>query len=146
MIILEELPEGYISDIIALADKLNLAQWTYKSYQDEASNANSIKLIMIDEHENLLAFLIGRCSNQKGNDAELFNIGVIPGFQRRGIASKLLERFLKLCSGTVWLEVRESNSSAVEFYQKHNFKVTGKRNNYYTLPTENALVMCLRRD
>ena len=39
------------------------------------------------------------------------------------------------------LEVREHNYDAIDLYHKCEFKVTGRRKNYYKNPTEDALLM-----
>ena len=41
------------------------------------------------------------------------------------------------------LDVRESNESAEAFYKKKGFVLDGVRKNYYTNPTENAILMSL---
>ncbi|MFQ9696265.1 MAG: GNAT family N-acetyltransferase, partial [Zhenhengia sp.] len=41
------------------------------------------------------------------------------------------------------LEVRESNEPAKSLYSLNGFKEIGKRKNYYTKPTEDALLMAL---
>jgi ribosomal-protein-alanine N-acetyltransferase len=42
------------------------------------------------------------------------------------------------------LEVRESNSPAISLYEKFGFLVEGKRKNFYSVPTEDALIMTKR--
>ena len=45
---------------------------------------------------------------------------------------------------SISLEVRESNAAAISLYSSFGFKVEGKRKDFYTKPTESALVMVLR--
>ena len=40
------------------------------------------------------------------------------------------------------LEVRAGNAAAQSLYRRHGFDVTGRRQQYYRNPTEDALVMC----
>ena len=42
---------------------------------------------------------------------------------------------------SVSLEVRQSNLSAQQLYEKSGFEVVGKRRNFYVNPTEDALIM-----
>jgi ribosomal-protein-alanine N-acetyltransferase len=42
---------------------------------------------------------------------------------------------------SIWLEVRESNTAALTFYQKNDFNRMYTRKNFYTNPSENAIVM-----
>jgi ribosomal-protein-alanine N-acetyltransferase len=38
------------------------------------------------------------------------------------------------------LEVRESNSAAIRLYEKHCFRLVGRRKDYYCGPSEDARV------
>lgn len=67
---------------------------------------------------------------------EIDYILVLEEYRKQGIGSKLLEYFDKDIS----LEVRESNKTAIEFYEKNGFKIVAKRNNYYK--GEDGLLMC----
>lgn len=72
---------------------------------------------------------------------ELLNLAVLPAFRRRGVASVLLMKLLQLQAGSAFLEVRESNQGARAFYALHGFHQVGLRRNYYSSPTENAIVL-----
>ena len=80
-------------------------------------------------------------------EAEITNFVVAKKFQRQGIALKLLQSCLEKLSAEnveqVFLEVRESNQSAIQLYQKSGFIKIGTRKNYYAQPKENALMMQL---
>jgi len=69
-------------------------------------------------------------------------------YQRKGIGTLLLNEFLinaqKLKINTVWLEVRELNKKAQNFYRSNGFVQAQKRINFYTHPSEDALVMRLK--
>jgi ribosomal-protein-alanine N-acetyltransferase len=41
------------------------------------------------------------------------------------------------------LEVRESHTAAVRLYEKTGFRIIGKRNGYYRMPHEDAVIMGL---
>lgn len=80
-------------------------------------------------------------------EAEITNFVVAKKFQRQGIALNLLQSCLEKMSTEnveqVFLEVRESNQSAIQLYKKSGFIKLGKRKNYYAQPKENALIMQL---
>ena len=42
------------------------------------------------------------------------------------------------------LEVRASNLTALQFYERHHFHATGRRAGYYTAPLDDALVLALK--
>lgn len=98
-----------------------------------------------------LGFIAGRVipsTGGSGSDAEIYNIGVGPAFQNRGIGSMLLRRFIETTRARgvdrIWLDVRMGNRVAIEFYLNHGFLGTGRRKAFYSDPLEDAIIMCLR--
>jgi ribosomal-protein-alanine N-acetyltransferase len=77
------------------------------------------------------------------------DIGVEPKCQGQGIGQSLLLHLIEQCQlkkiSHLWLEVRESNKSAIQLYDKHGFEQVDRRRNYYPTKkgTEDALLMCL---
>ena len=72
------------------------------------------------------------------------NVAVRPEYRRQGVADRLLDvfcRFGQAHLAFLTLEVRPSNTSAVALYEKHGFKEAGRRKDYYTDPTEDALLL-----
>jgi [ribosomal protein S18]-alanine N-acetyltransferase len=84
----------------------------------------------------VVAFLVTRALVE--NECEILNLAVAPAFRRRGIARQLLRDVLR---GTIFLEVRESNTAAREFYKSIGFKELGRRPAYYSDPLESGIVM-----
>ena len=76
-------------------------------------------------------------------ESEILNLAVAPAFRRLGIATALLRSTL-LPRFIHFLEVRESNVSALALYRKLGFKEIGRRRAYYRHPVETAIVMQMR--
>ena len=57
------------------------------------------------------------------------------------LIKELLRRAKALGLATVTLEVRAGNAAAIALYQKNGFVPVGRRKNYYTAPTEDAILM-----
>ena len=80
-----------------------------------------------------------------GNEAEILNLAVDPAKRHAGIASALcteaLADFRARGVASVFLEVRESNTAAIRFYEKQGFARTGVRPGYYRDPAESAVLM-----
>ena len=69
------------------------------------------------------------------------NVAVLPEYRRQGIAKMLIEKQLQNEMSFITLEVRESNENARSLYSKFGFIKVGERKNYYSEPTENAILM-----
>jgi ribosomal-protein-alanine N-acetyltransferase len=87
--------------------------------------------------------LVGFLASRKlaGGELEILNLAVAPDFRRRGIARSLWRNLLDSFSGSIFLEVRESNQPARTLYQSLGFQEVGRRPAYYGPPPETAIVM-----
>jgi ribosomal-protein-alanine N-acetyltransferase len=75
----------------------------------------------------------------------LENIAVLPPYRRQGVARTLLSALLlharSLLAERILLEVRASNQAAIRFYQASGFQTLARRRDYYSNPTEDALIL-----
>jgi ribosomal-protein-alanine N-acetyltransferase len=75
----------------------------------------------------------------------VMNVAVDPSYQRRGIATLLLERLFDRAARDsrrgYTLEVRISNTGAIKLYEALGFRARGVRRGYYTDNHEDALIM-----
>ena len=71
---------------------------------------------------------------------EILAIATIEECRNKDIAQELLN---KIKTKDIFLEVRESNQPAINFYKKNKFKEISIRKNYYSKPNENAIIMKL---
>lgn len=73
------------------------------------------------------------------DEATLFNIVIHPDYRHQGLAKKLLAELIDILLQKkihmIWLEVRESNLSAINLYRQLGFNDITIRKNYY--PTTN---------
>ena len=73
-------------------------------------------------------------------------IAVHPDIQRSGVGSELMNEMIKELKAkkvqTMTLEVRESNEKAINFYKKFGFKVSHKKEGYYS-NGEDAIYMIM---
>jgi ribosomal-protein-alanine N-acetyltransferase len=117
------------------------ANWTEQSLEEALTWAGGVPLVSESDGE-ITGFLLGR---QVGDEAEILNLGVLPAKRRRGEGAALLERalaeFRTRAVRRVFLEVRESNETAIGFYEKQEFSRTGRRPGYYREPAEAAVLM-----
>src|SRR5215813_12885801 len=87
----------------------------------------------------LQEFLVARRLAE--GESEILNLAVESGFRRKGVARDLFGAWLGEVSGSVFLEVRESNQTGRDFYQALGFKEVGRRPAYYNNPREAAIVL-----
>lgn len=125
----------------------NLSSWSIKDYKEEIDRPNSISLI-ITKDKCKCGFLIGRLINiETKREAEIYNIAIAKKFQNKSLGTTLLKEFIKMGQQNklenIFLEVRESNYTAINFYRKNNFVEIGKRPNFYNDPLEDGILMCL---
>ena len=91
------------------------------------------------EENCVVGYLVAR--TLAADEREILNLAVAPEFRRKGVARALLDSVLEGFRGAVFLEVRESNGIAREFYKSLGFKELSKRARYYDNPPETAIVM-----
>ena len=115
--------------------------WSRSMFASELAKPTSICLGAF-EGERLVGYIV----NSRYVDAwHVMNVAVDPRFQRRGIATQLLERLFELTADDerrgYTLEVRVSNDVAIRLYERAGFKPRGIRRGYYTDNREDALIM-----
>src|SRR4029077_20300374 len=79
------------------------------------------------------------------DEAEILNLAVDSAQRRRGMGSRLIEDVITATNAAgvkkIFLEVRDSNQGARNFYARAGFVETGRRREYYRQPLEDALVL-----
>ena len=90
-------------------------------------------------------YVVGGEKDDVCGDCELANIAVSPDFRRKGLARTLMSEMYRCAEeeycNEIFLEVRESNASALSLYISEEFEIYGRRKKYYTNPTEDALLL-----
>ena len=114
--------------------------WSAESFMSEVRKENGIVLCFMD-NKNVIALLSGYFAEGEG---DITSVAVEPDFRRKGLAQRIIEKFEKIIpdnTENIFLEVRESNFSAIKLYEKCGFERLSVRKNFYTNPPENAVVM-----
>jgi ribosomal-protein-alanine N-acetyltransferase len=112
--------------------------WSFTSFLSETEKNFGYVLVIL-ENQAVKGFLTASCIL---DSADLTTIAVSPECRKKGFAGKLLEAlFQKIGSAEIFLEVRESNLPARNFYEKYAFHQVGIRKNFYQNPDENAILM-----
>ena len=133
--------ERDIAQALAIQTGLpQIAQWTAADY-DLSGRAGMIGWVA-DDGQRAAGFLVAR---HIADEFEILNLAVNVFERRRGAGTLLLSAALHWAvaqgATNAYLEVRESNSVAIQFYKHHRFEIRGRRPRYYASPTEDALVL-----
>jgi [ribosomal protein S18]-alanine N-acetyltransferase len=138
---IRELGLGDLDAIEAIEKRAYRTPWSRSMFASELAKPTSICLGAF-EGERLMGYTI----NSRYVDAwHVMNVAVDPDYQRRGIATHLLERLFEITADDdrrgYTLEVRVSNGDAIRLYERLGFESRGIRRGYYTDNREDALIM-----
>lgn len=115
--------------------------WSQKAVEEFTENSYS-GILVAELNKKVLGYIT---YSSIIDEIQIANVATHPDFRRMHIAQNLLELLIDKAkinnTLSITLEVRESNIKAISLYDKCNFKVIGKRKNYYSNPKENALIM-----
>ena len=132
---------GDLDKISTIEKETNKYPWSLDNFKSSLEAGNSS--IVLKDKKNILGYAF---FSVIGTDSHLLNITVSKNYQGRGHGKRILGQVLfqsKVLGATIiFLEVRESNYKAIDFYEKFGFKRDAIRYNYYDgNPREDALLM-----
>ena len=135
-----------LEPILAIEQRSFRWPWGRLSFEGELSCQNAANFILKSSEsgtaEQVIAYAFVRLV---ADELHLLKIAVSPAWRGKGIARQLLERCfqtgIEKGATSVHLEVRPSNSPAVELYLNLGFEVIGRRPKYYEDTKEDALLM-----
>lgn len=138
---IERLTNENISGVAELEELCFSLPWSKKALE-LLCNGENVGFVALDGEKRVVAYGGMVCVLDEG---QITNIAVHPDFRRRKIGEHIVsallgygeEKGISLYS----LEVRESNKAAISLYQKLGFISVGNRKNFYSNPTENAIIM-----
>ncbi len=129
-----------LPELIAIERRAFPTPWSLAMFVLELSKPASVCLAAL-RGERMVGFLI--CSRYD-TVWHIMNVAVDPDCRREGIAGNLLTDLLRRIDGTgarFTLEVRESNTGAIELYERFGFRAAGRRRRYYQDNGEDAVIM-----
>ena len=139
--ILREMTVDDLDQVMVLEEKLFHVPWTREGFFTFLIREDTL-FLAVEEKGKILGY--AGCLIVL-DEADILNIGVDPDRQREGTGGFILQSLLRLLQMQgvhyVHLEVRESNGTARRLYERNGFAIDGLRKDYYTDPTENAVLM-----
>ena len=115
--------------------------WNERNFLDSLNNGCSVFFVSVDG--GIITGFIG--ADKVGGEVYISNVAVREKFRKRGVASALIDAMNSYCIDNnaefITLEVRVSNTPAVNLYEKSGFENLGRRKNFYSAPNEDAFIM-----
>ncbi len=113
--------------------------WSEKSLLSAVDIPMGIFLAAVSDDE-ISGYIIGSFDGDAGY---IEKVAVSHEHRRMGIGTQLIKAFRENISAgaEITLEVRQSNSAAIALYEAQGFSRAGVRKNFYSSPSENAVVM-----
>ena len=130
--------ENDLPQVLELQRELAFQDWNEKQFLSEI-RASYAYCVVCENEGSLLGYAI---FHLLGPDSELLSIATRGTEQRKGIGTQLLKAGLdKLTNDDdqCFLEVRDGNTKARNFYEKHGFKLYNIRKKYYSDGEDAAL-------
>lgn len=128
-----------IEELYAIERECFGSSWTFEILREEWENPLSVT-VTHREGGKLAAFALGRVVADEG---ELYQIGTLSEFRRRGIAERLLAelhgKMREKGASVCFLEVRSRNVSAIALYEKSGYERISVRKGYYN--DDDAVIM-----
>lgn len=132
---------GHLDDVYIIETECFSHPWSKQSLEEELNNETSLFLVAKEENEVIgyigMSIVI--------DEGYIFNVAVRENHRNKGVATALINELVtygkKNNFSFITLEVRESNLPAISLYSKFGFIKAGERNNYYSNPKENAILM-----
>ena len=133
----EKMNESHLDDVAKIENACFAHPWSRKDLEAQLS---------IDTSHFIVASLNDRAVGYMGlqifsGEGYVTNVAVLPKYRGQGIAQALIKEQMKNDMSFITLEVRESNAPAINLYTKMGFVNVGIRPDFYSDPTENAIIM-----
>lgn len=132
-----------IDELMVLELACFTVPWSRGMLEDELYNSHAWYRVI--EVESRIAGYAGMWKIL--DEGHITNIAIHPDFRKKGLATRLINDLIehaRSCAiNALTLEVRESNTPALNLYKAMGFTVKGKRKRYYPDNREDALIMWL---
>ncbi len=130
-----------LEDIYKIEESVFAHPWSIDSLKNLLEDEKSVAFIAVDNNA-----ICGYCGvNTVLDEGYITNVAVLEHYRRQGIGRLLVSALVDFAKDKslafLTLEVRKSNTPAINLYKSNGFEEVGERKNYYTSPTENALLM-----
>jgi ribosomal-protein-alanine N-acetyltransferase len=134
---------GDLDGVLAVDDASFSRPWTRAMYESEFLNRDTSRLFVLRTPDWRVAGYIATWVVV--DEVHINNLAVRPECRGQGYGSALLTHALSEAAAhgafRATVEVRRSNEAARRLYERFGFRVAGIRRDYYSHPTEDALIL-----
>ena len=130
--------------IMVIESQIYPYPWTIGNFSDSLNSGYSAWILMHNEEIIGYSFMM-----MVLDEAHLLNLSIARTYQKQGLGRTLLEHMVDIAKNNqmanMFLEVRQSNISAIALYENMGFNEMAIRRNYYpaTNGREDAILMGL---
>jgi ribosomal-protein-alanine N-acetyltransferase len=132
-----------VDAVVALESESFTNPWSRDTLVWELTNSDVTRVYLLrDAEDRAIAFCIAWVIF---DELHINTLAVTVARRRQGLATFLLEAVMAEAAREgarrATLEVRESNTAALQLYARLGFRVSARRPGYYTNPAEDALIL-----
>ena len=83
------------------------------------------------------------CASLICDELNIYNLGIKEKYRKQGYGYQLLNFTINSIQtiSNIYVELRKSNLAALNLYKKLGFEIYNERSKYYSMPTEDAILM-----
>jgi len=133
--------EQHLDAVLDIEENSFSHPWSRVSFEDELKKENSYVFVALED-EKVIGYCVMNVVLDEGN---LLDIAVDKNHRRSGVAKELFYKLFEVASeqklSFITLEVRVSNEGAIKLYDALGFTQVAVRKNYYSKPSEDAVLM-----
>ena len=133
-----------VAEVVEIENKAFTNPWRAETFDSMIDREGVELMVMVDEVDSVIGYAVLWCILDQG---ELANLALVPARRGSGLGAHLLRHVLGVSRDRdlkkLFLEVRSSNTKAIDLYARFGFKDAGVRLGYYESPREDARVMVL---
>lgn len=142
--VIRRMEEADLAQVCSIEREIFSEPWSEDDFTQALKDANNGYLVA--EVEGRIAGYCGYWGIPP--EGYIYNVAVQGEYRRKQIGYRLLGRLVEMAKENgieaLTLEVRYSNTAAIRLYKRMGFEEVGIRKDFYSKPTEDAVIMWLK--
>ena len=144
--IIRRMSEADIHQVSEIEKETFSQPWSAHAFEESVRDDNAVFLVAEDVGEKGVPEIVGYIGMYvSAPEGEITNVAVAENIRGKGFGKALVSAMQKEAEAlgvqVIFLEVRDSNASAIHVYGQMGFSEIGKRKGFYDFPKEDARVM-----